>query len=69
MANLLNRYPSIEELRRRAKERIPYFAWEYIDSGTGADECVRRNRAALDHYASAAIYEGRVRTPTNNAPV
>ena len=48
MANLLNRYPSIEDLRRRAKERIPYFAWEYIDSGTGADECVRRNRAALE---------------------
>tara|TARA_Y100001978_G_scaffold101307_1_gene90646 strand:+ start:2139 stop:3281 length:1143 start_codon:yes stop_codon:yes gene_type:complete len=48
LANLLNRYPSIEDLRRRAKERIPYFAWEYIDSGTGADECVRRNRAALE---------------------
>ena len=48
MTNLLNRYPSIEDLRRRAKERIPYFAWEYIDSGTGADECVRRNRAALE---------------------
>lgn len=48
MANLLNRYPSIADLRRRAKERIPHFAWEYIDSGTGADECVRRNRAALE---------------------
>lgn len=47
MANLLNRYPSIEDLRRRAKGRIPHFAWEYIDSGTGADECMRRNRAAL----------------------
>ena len=47
MANLLNRYPSIEDLRRRAKGRIPHFAWEYIDSGTGADECVQRNRAAL----------------------
>ncbi len=47
MASLLNRYPSVEDLRRRAKGRIPHFAWEYIDSGTGADECVQRNRAAL----------------------
>ena len=59
MANLLNRYPSIEDLRRRAKERIPYFAWEDIDSGTGADECVRRNRAALRiHYAVPQFMKG-----------
>ncbi|MBT3342619.1 MAG: alpha-hydroxy-acid oxidizing protein [Gemmatimonadetes bacterium] len=46
--DLLNRYPSIADLRLRAKKRIPYFAWEYLDSGTGADECLRRNRDALE---------------------
>jgi L-lactate dehydrogenase (cytochrome) len=46
--DLMNRYPSIADLRRRARGRIPFFAWEYLDSGTGADECVRRNRAALE---------------------
>ena len=46
-AELMNRYPSIADLRRRAYHRIPYFAWEYLDSGTGADECMRRNREAL----------------------
>lgn len=49
MANdLMNRYPAIADLRRRARRRIPFFAWEYLDSGTGADECVRRNRKALE---------------------
>lgn len=46
--NLLDRYPSIADLRLRARRRIPHFAWEYLDSGTGADECLRRNRASLD---------------------
>lgn len=46
--NLTNRYPSIESLRQRARSRIPHFAWEYVDSGTGADECLRRNREALE---------------------
>jgi L-lactate dehydrogenase (cytochrome) len=45
---LMNRYPSIADLRLRALERIPHFAWEYLDSGTGADVCMRRNREALD---------------------
>ena len=45
--NLMNRYPSVADLRRRARRRIPHFAWEYLDSGTGADECVQRNREAL----------------------
>lgn len=45
---LLNRYPSIADLRRQAQKRIPHFAWEYLDSGTGADECMRRNREALE---------------------
>ena len=43
----MDRYPSIADLRRRARRRIPHFAWEYLDSGTGADECVQRNREAL----------------------
>ena len=28
--------------------RVPHFAWEYLDSGTGEDAAVSRNRAALD---------------------
>ena len=50
---LMNRYPSIADLRLRAHERIPHFAWEYLDSGTGTDVCMRRNREALDALSSA----------------
>lgn len=41
-------HPSIADLARTAKRRIPRFAWEYLDSGTGEDTAVARNRAALD---------------------
>ncbi|MEM7320309.1 MAG: alpha-hydroxy-acid oxidizing protein, partial [Pseudomonadota bacterium] len=30
-------YPSVEDLRRRAKRRVPKFAFEYLDSGTGRE--------------------------------
>jgi L-lactate dehydrogenase (cytochrome) len=44
---LLDRYPSIEDLRRRARHRIPFFAWEYLDSGTGRDDGAKRNTDAM----------------------
>ena len=45
--DLMIRYPAIVDLARRAKRRMPHFAWEYLDSGTGADEGLDRNRTAL----------------------
>lgn len=44
---LLNRYPSIADLRDRARGRIPFFAWEYLDSGTGRDDGAQRNVDAM----------------------
>jgi len=41
-------HPAIEDLERRAKWRIPHFAWEYLASGTGNDDVMHSNRAALD---------------------
>ena len=41
-------YPSIPDLARRAKRRLPRFVWEYLDSGTGTEATTRRNRTALD---------------------
>ena len=48
MVELMDRYPSVSDLEARAKRRIPYFAWEYLASGTGSDSAVRRNIAALE---------------------
>ncbi|MCR9111439.1 alpha-hydroxy acid oxidase [Marivita sp. XM-24bin2] len=42
------RYPAISDLKSRARQRIPKFVWEYLDSATGNEATLRRNRAALD---------------------
>ena len=47
MADLMIRYPSIGDLERRAKRRIPHFAWEFLASGTGRDVALDRNTEAL----------------------
>jgi len=44
---LHKKYPAIVDLEQRAKKRIPHFAWEYLDSGTGIEDCVKRNREAF----------------------
>lgn len=41
------RYPAISDLRKKAKKRIPFFAWEYLDSATGEGAVMPRNEAAL----------------------
>ncbi|MDO6481336.1 alpha-hydroxy acid oxidase [Shimia thalassica] len=41
-------HPSIEDLRQRAKKRIPKFAFEYLDSATGREMGLKVNRDALD---------------------
>lgn len=63
--NLDATYPALADLRRRAKRRLPHFVWEYLDSGTGADRVVARNRAALDaiHFMPA-ILRGEVAAST-----
>ncbi len=46
-SQLLDRYPSVADLRNRARGRIPFFAWEYLDSGTGRDDGAERNTDAM----------------------
>lgn len=48
MSRYDSRYPSLEDLRRRARARLPRFVWDYLDSATGAESGPRLNRAALD---------------------
>lgn len=42
-----DRYPAISDLRKRAYKRMPFFAWEYLDSGTGEEAAMHRNERAL----------------------
>jgi L-lactate dehydrogenase (cytochrome) len=41
-------YPTIYDLRRGARKRLPHFAFEYGDGGAGDDAGIRRNWSALD---------------------
>lgn len=42
------RYPALSDLKVRAQRRIPHFVWEYLDSATGDEATLHRNRADLD---------------------
>ncbi|MEM6618168.1 MAG: alpha-hydroxy acid oxidase [Pseudomonadota bacterium] len=42
------KYPEMADLRARAKRRIPRFAFDYLDSGTGRELGLCTNREALD---------------------
>ena len=48
MTQFHSRYPALSDLKSRARARIPHFVWEYLDSATGSESVLRRNRAALD---------------------
>lgn len=47
-ARLKQKMPTLDYLERAARRRIPRFAFDFLEGGTGADLGVRRNRAALD---------------------
>jgi L-lactate dehydrogenase (cytochrome) len=49
LARLGTSFPLIADLAARARRRIPHFAWEYLDSGTGLERALVRNRQALDN--------------------
>ena len=46
--DLHQRYPAISDLRARARARMPWFVWEYLESATGTEATQRRNRDRLD---------------------
>lgn len=53
------KYPAVSDLRRRARMRIPHFVWEYLDSATGSEATLKRNRAQLDEVLfSPSILHG-----------
>ena len=59
---LKRQFPTAQDLRERARRRLPNFAFEYADGGAGADTGIRRNWSALDAVEMVPRY-GRVITP------
>lgn len=41
------RYPSVDDLREKAKKRIPRFAFEYLDGGCNEDVNIKRNTSEI----------------------
>lgn len=41
-------FPAVSDLKARARRRMPWFVWEYLDSATGSEATQTRNRERLD---------------------
>lgn len=50
------KYPAIEDLRRRARQRIPRFAFEYLDGGCNEDVNLHKNTAELREVELKPFY-------------
>ncbi|MCB1464859.1 MAG: alpha-hydroxy-acid oxidizing protein [Nitratireductor sp.] len=60
---LLDRYPAISYLREAARARLPHFAFEYLDSGTGLEKGISRNRDRLDRICMTPRFVSGYKTP------
>ena len=49
-------YPSIDDLRERARQRIPRFAFEYLDGGCNEDVNLHKNTAELREVELKPFY-------------
>jgi L-lactate dehydrogenase (cytochrome) len=47
LARLRQRFPTIADLRRRARRRVPRFAFDFVDGGANDEVCIERNIAAF----------------------
>ena len=45
---LYGRFRTIPAMRKAARKKLPYFAFEYLDGGAGVDTGIARNWRALD---------------------
>jgi len=43
-----NSYPAIQDLAVKAKKRMPFVSWEYLQSGTGRESLTKRNISDFD---------------------
>jgi L-lactate dehydrogenase (cytochrome) len=46
-ARLRRRFPTIDDLRERARRRVPRFAFDFVDGGANDETCIARNIAAF----------------------
>lgn len=44
---LFPKYPTIGDLAKKARQRMPHVAWEYLNTGTGREDLLHKNTKAL----------------------
>jgi L-lactate dehydrogenase (cytochrome) len=54
--NYNSMYPSVDDLRNKAKRKIPKFAFEYLDGGCNEDVNLHKNTAELRRIELAPYY-------------
>src|SRR5215213_4120926 len=64
LENLRRRFPTIESLRRRARRRVPRFAFDFVDGAANDEECARRN---LHAFAGVELLPRYCKDPENIA--
>ena len=52
---LQQRFPTVDDLRARARWRVPRFAFDFVDGGANEETCVARNRAAFQVAATVLV--------------
>src|ERR1700675_4601362 len=70
-------YPTIDDLRRRARRRVPRFGFDFVDGGANEEHCIDRNTDAFQRVELLPHYcvEGKATTDTElfgrryNAPI
>ncbi|MCF6321617.1 MAG: alpha-hydroxy-acid oxidizing protein [Rhizobiaceae bacterium] len=58
LSRYYNAYPSVADLMEPARRRIPFFAWEYLDSGTGAERLPAHNLQRLQEVEMVPQFMG-----------
>jgi L-lactate dehydrogenase (cytochrome) len=48
---LMDKYPSISDLEKKAQSRIPKVSWLYLQSGTGRNISTTKNRSRFDQFS------------------
>ncbi len=49
MQYFANQYPRVSDVAYKAKQRIPKVSWEYLDSGTGAEQLLHGNKSSFSN--------------------
>ncbi len=65
-ARLRQRFPTIDDLRRRARRRVPRFGFDFVDGGATEEYCIERNTSAFQAIELLPRYciDGKVTTDT-----